>query len=96
MRVKQVLQKCWAIIVKELSDLRSGGGMYLQINAEQYKQVVPSLLVIVSDHPEAQKMCGCPEVWNSRHPCRVCHVTASWQAHVLKRSDAGRRHERFR
>jgi hypothetical protein len=72
----RVIHQCWSIVLREVEALKLQGGMYLDVHGD-YTLLVPSVLFMVADHPEAQKMCGVPTTWNSTRPCRLCMITKS-------------------
>ena len=82
LEVSRIHMRCWKLIIDDLQDVRSRGGYYLDIHGQNYKQIVPSLLLIIGDHPESQKLCGCATSWRARRPCRVCNVTFKYQGFV--------------
>ena len=91
LEVRRIHALCWKLIIEDLASVRAQGGYYLDV-AGQYKQIVPSLLLIIGDHPESQKLCGCATSWKARRPCRVCKVSFKYQGFIgpLKESMSNR------
>lgn len=82
----RVHQQCWRIIVDQLAAL-CVSGLVLSVQGE-YRLMVPYLVMCITDHPEACKMCGSYSSWKSSFPCRLCLCGQAQQHEFHKESDA--------